>query len=201
MSDPRCGTYAGAKLHGRRKEKTCEPCRLAANAYARELKTRPRVRELKRTDPLERFWAKVEKTESCWNWTAARKPNGYGAFWDGERLAYAHRFAYEATSGNIPDGMQIDHTCHSRTCVNPSHLRVVTAKQNVENTLAIRSDNTSGYRGIIWDKARHAWMARVTHHGNDHFAGYFSTREGAAAAAVAKRNELFTHNDADRNAS
>ena len=201
MSDPRCGTYAGAKLHTRRKERNCEPCRVAARAYEKERKTRPRVRPLKLTDPIPRFWEKVTKTDGCWNWVSAMKPNGYGAYWDGERLKYAHRYSYELLSGPIPEGMQIDHTCHNRACVNPAHLRVATTKQNIENLAGLRVDNTSGYRGVIWDKGRNAWVARVQHNGRQHHAGYFSTREEAADAATAKRNELFTHNDKDRKAS
>lgn len=200
MTDPRCGTYAGAKLHTRRKEKNCEPCRVAARTYEAERKTRPRVRPLKLTDPIARFWAKVEKTEGCWNWTAALKPNGYGAYWDGYRLRYPHRYSYELASGPIPDGMQIDHTCHNRSCVNPGHLRLATTKQNIENTLDVRRDNTSGFRGVTWDKSRNSWKAQVTHHGRTHHAGYHSTREGAGEAATVKRNELFTHNDIDRRA-
>jgi hypothetical protein len=201
MSDQRCGTYAGAKLHSRRKEANCEPCRLAAQAYNKERKNRPRTRQLKLSDPIPRFWEKVEKTKTCWTWTAAIKPNGYGAFWDGEHLQYAHRYSFELTSGAIPDGMQIDHRCHNRACVNPSHLRAVTGKQNTENLSGLRADNTSGYRGVTWDKRRNAWIARVYHNKRNHHVGYFSTAKEAGQAAANRRLELFTHNDIDRRAA
>jgi len=77
----------------------------------------------------ERFWNKVDKTGSCWIWTASRN-EGYGMFWDGKLNQRAHRMAYQWMNGLIPEGLTIDHMCRVRSCVNPSHLRVLT---NVEN--------------------------------------------------------------------
>lgn len=57
----------------------------------------------------ERFWSKVDKTEDCWQWTAARNSeNGYGVFSIGGRLHVAHRVAYQAIVGPIPAGLQLD---------------------------------------------------------------------------------------------
>ena len=87
-------------------------------------------------DAQERFWAKVSRvsTSDCWLWVAAKSTTGYGRFSliHGTMVA-AHRFAYELLVGPIPKDLQIDHLCRVRGCVNPSHLRVVTAR---ENTLA-----------------------------------------------------------------
>lgn len=79
----------------------------------------------------ERFWAKVDRggAEECWSWLAA-KTTGYGSFWDGERTVLAHRFAYEAANGAVPDGMVLDHLCRNRACVNVVHLEVVTSAEN-----------------------------------------------------------------------
>lgn len=148
----------------------------------------------------ERFWAKVRKSDTCWEWQAALR-SGYGVFWDGERITGSHRFAYESTVGPIPESLHLDHICHNRRCVNPEHLRPVTVKQNIENLAGPRVDNTSGYRGVTWDKKRNCWMAQVHHQGRCFHAGYFASREEAAVAAADKRNELFTHNDKDRNAA
>ena len=56
---------------------------------------------------------------------------GYGQFWDGTRLVRAHRFAYEQIVGPIPDGLQLDHLCRVRSCVNPAHLEPVTCQVNL----------------------------------------------------------------------
>lgn len=91
----------------------------------------------------QRFWAKVNKTETCWPWTGALGPTGYGHFGvSASRPTYAHRFSYELAHGQIPDGLEIDHRCHERgvcvespcahrRCVNPAHLEAVTHEENV----------------------------------------------------------------------
>jgi hypothetical protein len=75
----------------------------------------------------DRFWEKVEKTPTCWIWTASRDPAGYGRF----EGAYPHRFAYQLLVGPIPAGLDLDHACRVRHCVNPSHLEPVTHRVNV----------------------------------------------------------------------
>jgi hypothetical protein len=82
--------------------------------------------------PVEpRFLAKVQKTGMCWLWTAWLDRNGYGRFWlDGRNLG-AHRVAYELFVGPIPAGLEIDHLCRVRNCVNPEHLEPVTTAENV----------------------------------------------------------------------
>lgn len=138
----------------------------------------------------QRFWAKVQKTDDCWLWTASvlKKRGGYGQFNDGSTMVRAHRFSWELAHGPIPTGLDIDHVCRVRRCVNPDHLRLATRKQNCENR--------SGLRGVY--RVNHRWRAVVTHHGIDHHVGYFDTVEEAAEAARLKRIELFTHNDLDR---
>jgi hypothetical protein len=145
----------------------------------------------------ERFWSHVDQTGDCWLWLAATR-NGYGQFHPhGDRTAPAHRFAYELVRGPIPEGRQLDHrhTC-PKHCVNPWHLRPATKKQNAENLAGLLANNTSGVRGVWWAAGR--WRASVTHHGRAVHVGRFDTIEEAEAAVIAKRNELFTHNDVDR---
>lgn len=80
--------------------------------------------------PTERFWPKVQKTDSCWMWTGGTNPHGYGRFWNGQRLVYAHRFVYELLVGPIPAGLDLDHLCRVHGCVNPEHLEPVTRREN-----------------------------------------------------------------------
>jgi hypothetical protein len=79
----------------------------------------------------ERFWTKVRKTDTCWVWTAGKNQDGYGRFQVGRKPTSAHRVAYELSVGPIPDGLQLDHLCRVRDCVNPAHLEPVTQQENI----------------------------------------------------------------------
>lgn len=78
-----------------------------------------------------RFLRKVDKTDSCWLWTAYVNDDGYGMFRDNGRLLSAHVWSYEHEHGPVPDGLELDHTCRVRACVNPAHLEPVTHAENV----------------------------------------------------------------------
>lgn len=82
-------------------------------------------------DATERFFSKVEFTDSCWRWKAYKRPHGYGQFWCNGKDIYAHRWSYEFFVGPIDDSLVIDHLCRTRDCVNPDHLEAVTNQINV----------------------------------------------------------------------
>lgn len=79
--------------------------------------------------PEERFWAKVDCSGDCWEWTGGTS-DGYGAIRVDGLMAKAHRFAYEQLRGPIPDDLDIDHLCRNTRCVNPDHLEPVTRSEN-----------------------------------------------------------------------
>lgn len=154
-------------------------------------------------DEWERFFARVDKGGSCWIWTGRLYRNGYGNAWNARKKVgqLAHRYAYEALVGPIPEGMQLDHICHERACVNPTHLRPVTNKQNNENQQGNRINNRYGLRGVGFNKRTNKYRARVHHLGREYYAGEYATPEEAAEAARQLRLSLFTHNDLDRRAA
>ena len=83
--------------------------------------------------------------DRCWIWPSTNQ--------DGYASDRAHRKVYEAAVGPIPEGMEIDHTCHDpdvcqlgkecphRACVNPAHLEVVTRLENVRRSMRTRCVN------------------------------------------------------------
>lgn len=158
---------------------------------------------IKLTKNIDRFWSKVEKTETCWNWIGSKTKAGYGQFYHKETgkgvVYYAHRISEELARGPIPKGTHVDHRCHNVACVRPSHIRVVTVSQNAENRRGAASNNrSSGIRGVTWDKARGKWNTQVGRLGRVYSAGRFDDLEEAAQAVKDLRNRIFTHNEADR---
>jgi hypothetical protein len=79
---------------------------------------------------VERFWAKVDTASDCWAWLGYLS-EGYGTFHVAGRPIPAHRFAYQLIVGPIPQGLQLDHLCRNRRCVNPAHLEPVTRRVNI----------------------------------------------------------------------
>src|SRR3990167_797676 len=96
-------------------------------------------RSVQRSTSVEdRFWAKLEKTPTCWLWAGAiNQGTGYGQFtWiarHGHIPQGAHRVAWELTHGPIPPGQWVLHRCDTPRCVNPDHLFLGTRRLNMED--------------------------------------------------------------------
>ncbi len=87
------------------------------------------------SDPLERFWSKVIKTDTCWEWQGKPDIGGYGIFVirSYERIR-AHRFSWELYNRcPVPDGMFVCHHCDNPRCVRPDHLFIGTNQDNLRD--------------------------------------------------------------------
>src|SRR3990172_7099161 len=98
-------------------------------------------------NPFERFWEKINKTETCWLWVGCTDGNGYGSFMirnkkTGRQKKWkVHRYAYTKLVGRIPRGLTLDHLCRVRACVNPSHLEPVTMRENILRGISFSAIN------------------------------------------------------------
>jgi hypothetical protein len=97
-------------------------------------------------DADARWWSKVEKTESCWNWLGHMNPQGYGRF-DGRdgRSSLAHRWGYQRFVGSVADDLELDHLCRNTRCVRFDHLEPVTTAENARRRVLYKTHCKQGH--------------------------------------------------------
>lgn len=93
----------------------------------------------------EPFWDKVDVGHplGCWLWKRATNAYGYGVHREDGVLHLAHRRSYELLAGPIPEGLQLDHMCRVRACVNPDHLDAVTQRENLLRGQTVTARNAA----------------------------------------------------------
>ena len=157
------------------------------------------IRNTNATDE-ERFWAKVDKSGSCWLWTGARvSARGYGVFRLDGRNVVAHRVSYAWAYGPIPSGYEVDHMCFERGCVNPEHLRLLTHQENGQNRAGANTNSKTGIRGVY--RAQGQWLARACVGPQTVEVGRFDDLAEAERAMTEWRREKMPVSLRDRKAS
>lgn len=146
--------------HGRtayiRRGCRCSVCSTAASEYSLAYRVRTGrtkypglVGSPKRpqsfVDVMERLTQKFTIGDECWEWTGSRATYGYAGFKLNGKTMRAHRLIYMLVNGPIPDGLTIDHLCHVRHCVRPSHLEAVTTTVNTTRAKARQTHCLRGH--------------------------------------------------------
>lgn len=160
---------------------------------------------------MAKFWALVQRTEGCWEWLGAidKRPGyGYGAWsWrdsvSGEsKRTGAHRMAYWLTNGEIRQGLQVDHLCRNRICVNPAHMELVSPRENTMRGMGPSAENAKKSncpRGHEYDATqpgrygvmRYCWRCRAEQSAQSHLRS--NERKRAAGIHVGIPTKERTH--------
>lgn len=119
----------------------------------------------------------------CWLWLGAKLSCGYGNI---EKKKYgtslAHRAIYEHVRGKKLDrSVELDHICANKACVNPEHLRECSKSENMCYR-PTQANNTSGFKGVCWNKQCGKWMAKIILKRKQIHLGLFVSKEMAARA-------------------
>lgn len=139
--------------------------------------------------PAEAFNARTEWRGDCLEWTGATHRNGYGTLSVSGRMVLVHRFAWERANSPIPEGMEIDHICHNRACVNVEHLRLATREENGRNRAGAQPGSRSGVRNVHPNGS--GWRVSIWKGHKNYYFGTYPTISDAASVAKRERERLF----------
>lgn len=152
----------------------------------------PDAQHIRRKTPEESFNLRTEWVGECLIWTGTKNGKGYGQIRINKKIVPVHRYAWEKINGPIPDGMHVDHIDHcDNACCNPEHLRLATNAENLANRRGLSSNNTSGFRNVMWDKKRNLWRVEITKDRRVEFSGRYADLDEAVLVAKEARQEIF----------
>ena len=145
---------------------------------------------------LSRFLDKTQPNPATWCivWCGYVSPNGYAQFHLG-KTRHAHRVAWEHVNGAVPKGLELDHRCRNRACVNPLHLEPVTHKENMKRSpIHKEAARAVGLKIRKYDlpegvtNNRRKFRARAWDGGKRYHLGTYDSAEQASEAYVAFKN-------------
>jgi hypothetical protein len=154
----------------RRGSRACRICMREASKRYEERRRERRPPGVRRGRDWREFY--VEAPSGCWLWTGALNDRGYGRWprWKDGGTRQAHRRVYEMLVGPIPEGLQIDHLCRVRNCVNPDHLEPVTHAENLRRAVG------------------GGWGSAATHCPNGHEYAVVGRLDGRKRCPVCRRD-------------
>lgn len=117
------------------------------------------------------------------------RPNGYIYIRIDKEHYLAHRLAWLYVTGDDPASLEVDHVNGERIDNRIKNLRLASRNEQCHNT-GIRSDNTSGVRGVSWDRQYGKWLGRIQINGQTFRLGYFDKLEQAKAARLAAEHKM-----------
>lgn len=118
--------------------------------------------------PEQRFWKRVQKTDTCWLWTGSKTKDGYGQISVEGKNNLAHRFSWIFHNGPIPDALCVLHICDNPPCTNPEHLFLGTQPDNMADKT--RKGRGNQLKGINHPRIK---LANIT---NDKVKSMFQDR-------------------------
>ena len=137
-----------------------------------------------------RFREKISADGDCLIWRGSRSADGYGRTYAGGRLWLSHRYAWSLAGLEVPEGMQLDHTCWNPPCVNVKHLRLTTPAQNSSSRRGANVTNKhTGIRNVYPNDG--GFVVRIRSAGKLLNFGTYATPSEAERVATRERGRLF----------
>lgn len=149
----------------------------------------PLAGEAKYETAAEALKGRSIRKGECLEWTGSKNGKGYGRIRINDRLEMVHRVAFEMTGTPIPEGMEVDHTCFNRACIEPKHLRLANRAQNTQYRRGAQPNSKTGIRNVHHNNGK--WYVRLKVQQKNRVWGPFETVDEAKAEASRRRSEFF----------